>query len=192
MRIRWIAVVLLFVGGCASELTQPLPVYQPPDTASPQAQQKDVLECAALARQIMLGRSDYFGVQEVRVRGQCLESRGWQAQAAPARPAPIRSERPAPPLPLSSAALADMATRRCEQQALSALGRYQGPQDGREAPAWGQALSAYRQTKGIESWSPWRERLLHEAIAADLQAGGHGNAWGQCLQEAVRQPQERR
>ena len=186
MQIQWIAVVLLLASGCASELTTPLPVYQAPEAASLQAHQKDMFECAALARQIMLGRYDYFGVQELRVRGQCLESRGWQAQEAPARPAPVRSERPAPPLPLSSAALADIATRRCEQQALSALGRYQGPQDGREAPAWGQALGAYRRSKGIDSWNPGRERLLHEAIIADLQAAGHSNAWEQCLQEAMR------
>lgn len=145
MRIQWIAVVLLLVSGCASELTQPMPVYQPPEAASPQAQQKDMLECAALARQIMQGRYDYFGVQELRVRGQCLESRGWIAQTSSPTPSPGAGNRPA-------GYRTDYSdTRACEQQMLRQLRYYSGNVTGKDSPGWNQALVRYRIDRGLES-----------------------------------------
>ena len=145
MRIWLIAVVLLVVSACASELTTPLPVYQPPEAKSSQEQQRDVLECAALARQIMLGRYDYFGVQELRVRGQCLESRGWVAQTPPA------SSHPGAGTPPAGYRTDSSDTRACEQQMLRQLRYYSGLPTGKDSPGWNQALVRYRIDRGLDS-----------------------------------------
>jgi hypothetical protein len=61
------------------------------------------------------------------------------------------------------------AMRQCLQQALSWLGRYQGPVDGRASPAYIEALQAYATDRSLElmllETSPSLLRNLEHALA---------------------------
>jgi hypothetical protein len=182
MRIQFIALALISLitlVGCASILVPD------PSTKSPAEQQRDRVECAAVAAR---AAQDYAwdplaDLEAVRTdqEAECLESRGYVIttkvymrpsaegnQAGQARPDPVR---------------------RCYQQAYAWLGRYDGPVDGRANVIWRAAQVAYLTELQITSSRSGAPNLMQEAIRRDLRALGRADEWQACLQEATKAPQ---
>jgi hypothetical protein len=179
MRVHLPAVALIFLMvlvGCASILVPD------PSTKSPDEQEKDRAECAAVAARAAQNYAwdplaDLEAVRADR-EADCLESLGYVITTKVYMRPPADGDQPrqAQPDPV----------RRCYQQAYAWLGRYDGPVDGRANVIWRAAQVAYLTELQITSTRSDAPNLMQEAIRRDLRGLGRADEWEACLQEALK------
>jgi hypothetical protein len=182
MRVHLPAVALIFLitlVGCASI------IVPDPSTKSPDEQEKDRAECAAVAAR---SAQDYAwdplaDLDAVRAdrEAECLESLGYVITTKVYMRPSADGDQPgqAQPDPV----------RRCYQQAYAWLGRYDGPVDGQANVSWRAAQVAYLTELQIVSSRSDAPNLMQDAIRRDLRALGRADEWQTCLREAMkRQP----
>jgi hypothetical protein len=178
MRSHLVSIALLFsmiFVGCASIMVPD------PSAKSPDEQQRDRAECAAVAARAAqdYAWSPFADLTAIRAtrEAECLESRGYVTTTrVTMRPSPEGGQpgqgQPDP-------------VRRCFQQAYAWLGRYDGPIDGRSNVIWTAAQEAYLTEQRIMSNHPDAPNLMRDSLQRDLRALGKDGDWQACLKEAT-------
>ena len=174
LRCALLAVLMLL--GCIS----PMVSVQPPE--SPEAQQRDREDCAAIAARATEDYAwnplaDLAAIRATR-EAVCLESRGYRTPPQLSW-LPLGASLQHQPDPL----------RRCFQQAYAWLGLYNGPIDGRPNVLWKAAQAAYLTEHQIMSDHPEADDLERVSLQQDLQGLGKSGDWQTCVQEATPQEQ---